>query len=275
MPRRANGFSLIEAVVVIAIMAILAGAALPLMIKSVNQQAEQTTRANAQVAYNAIFGARDHRVSNMIADFGYTLPASGSTLGDLMVRPAATIAWGAGPGFSWGWNGPYWMGSTRTVAGVTLPVDGWGHPFTLRFTAGVNGGWQVVSGGEDGNPATAADNIVYPPTPAPLVQCVLTLTVHNARSPAPNPISGTITITDRNGVKIPHPQTGAPYYVFNNLASGGTFNIGITGVTPGIVTVNPGPVNISINITTGVPFTISEVVDLLPGQNYSHTYDVY
>jgi hypothetical protein len=76
-------------------------------------------------------------------------------------------------------------------------------------------------------------------------------------------------------VKIPHPQTGAPYYVFNNLASGGTFNIGITGVTPGIVTVNPGPVNISINITTGVPFTISEVVDLLPGQNYSHTYDVY
>ena len=70
MRRCTEGFSLIEAVVAIAIMAILASAALPLLMKSVNQQAEQTTRANAQIAYNAIFGARDHRVSNLIADFG-------------------------------------------------------------------------------------------------------------------------------------------------------------------------------------------------------------
>ena len=275
MPRSTRGFSLLEAVVVIAIMAILASAALPLAVKTINQQAEQSTRASAQVAYNAIFGARDHRVSNMIADFGYVLPATGSNLKDMLVKPGAPNnppVWGAGANYSWGWNGPYWVGSTKTVAGVAVPVDAWGHPFELIKT-GAN--WQVVSAGDDGQFGTA-DDISYPSVAAAAATCVLTLTVQNNRVTAPSAITGNVTIIDRAGTAALRSQTAGLNFNFAALGSGLSFPVG-----PGNqVTVNPGPVSMTVTIPipyapslTGV--TLTQVVDLLPGQNYSYVFNIY
>ena len=259
MHRRIRGFSLIEAMVVIAIMAILAGAALPLVVKTVNQQSMQTTQSSAQVAYQAIFGARDHATSNMLADFGY-VPTNGSTLADLVRRPAVTVAWPtAGGGFTWGWNGPYWTGPTNVVAGVTVPADGWGRPFYLQN----NAGWQVVSAGPDGNILTVADNIYYPVVAAPIGTCQLTLTVLNNRLVA---ATGTVTVTDRAGTNAVRVQTGAAYNW--NLNAGVSVVVPLAGVT-----VNPGPTNITVTVTAGP--TLTEVVNLLPGQNYSHTYNIY
>ena len=268
-PSFRSGFSLIEAVVVIAIMAILAGVALPLAVQVINQQAAITTRANAQVAYNAIFGARDHRVSNMMADFGYALPPTPANilLGDLVTQPAATVAWAAGPSFTWGWNGPYWAGSTTTVAGVLVPVDAWGRPFHLvGTTVGVTSFWQVVSYGADGIQGTA-DDIAYPSVAAPVAQPVLTLSVFNNQA---GTIQGTVTLTDRNGTKFVHavpfaiPPVGLPSH-------GAPFIVGPAGG----VAVNPGPVSITVAITTGTPaVTLSQVVDLLPGQNYSNPFTI-
>ena len=45
----------------------------------------------------------------------------------------------------------------------------------------------------------------------------------------------------------------------------------------GLVYVNPGPVTITITIKVNPTTTITniDVVDLLPGQNYAHNYNIY
>ena len=54
--RMAEGFSLIEAAVAIAIIAILASAAAPLVLKALNQQREQRARSEMKLIYSALFG---------------------------------------------------------------------------------------------------------------------------------------------------------------------------------------------------------------------------
>ena len=160
-----SGFSLIEVAVAVAIIAILAGALAPLAFKAVNQAREQRTRTELKNAYEALFGARDHRVSNMRADYGY----AGASLTQ-MTTQGAIRAYGtypASPALTGGWNGPYWTGNQSATG---LPQDAWGRSFLLR---NIGGGWQLVSLGEDGvlnsptqNPQ--GDDLVYPLPPNPL-----------------------------------------------------------------------------------------------------------
>jgi prepilin-type N-terminal cleavage/methylation domain-containing protein len=262
MPRHTEGFSLIEAAVAIAIMAILAGAALPMLMKAVNQQREQTTRDNLKIAYEAMFGARDRRLPNMVADCGY-VPGAWADLRDMAARPAGTAAWQAGPNFYWGWNGPYWNGSVRTIGGVTLPADGWGHPILLQ-AAGSR--WQMVSAGADGDPLTAQDNLVYPSQAVDLSAAYLAITLQNNRGAA---TSGTVVITDRSGGTVLRLQNGAA--LAWSLGQGGSAQVPATGV----LTVSPGPVTITVNIASAPAATLVEVVDLLPGQTFAHTYAIY
>ena len=63
---------MIEVAVAIAVMAILAGAAIPLVMKTLNQQREQRARSEMKLLFEGLFGARDRVVSNMRSDFGYT-----------------------------------------------------------------------------------------------------------------------------------------------------------------------------------------------------------
>ena len=271
MRRRAEGFSLIEVVVALAIMAIMAGAALPLMVKALNQQRQQTTRDSMKVAFEAMFGARDRRVQNMRADYGFN-PGALTDLRAMMVAPAGLRTWSADTNFSWGWNGPYWNGSVATVGAVNVPADAWGNAYQLE-NVGAPPTWRLVSGGQDGLIATTADNLYYPSQPilVSAFDSTVSVTVYNYRVPTVPLPTTTVTVgmQDRNSGTIlrssPTPAAlGA--YTFTLVTS--------TQVPTAAVTVRPGPVTITLNVTNGTTFTATEVVDLLPGQSYFRTFEV-
>lgn len=278
-PGRTRGFSLIEVAIAVAVMAILAGAAVPFALKALNQAREAKTRENLKSAYEAMFGARDRRVANMRADFGFN-PAGGlANLGKMTTLTAAPgpvppAAYGLnGALFSWGWNGPYWTGPTRLVGGVQVPVDAWGGVIQLRLVPGQ--GFQVISAGANGTINTPAgqvqpaqDDLVYPAQPAPLGTAygsAPTVTLRNNRAV---PVNGTLTFRYRNGNVL-----AGPVNFPITLAAGQviTYN---SASPPAIPACPAGPVQAVITITTAPAITFSEVVDLLPGENHAFSYTI-
>ena len=255
-----GGFTLIEAVVAVAIVAILAGMAAPLLVKSLDQERTAATRTSLQNAWQQLFGTPNARVYNMQADFGFTAPANTLTdLGKMVQRTAPFTAnppaWGLnGAAFMNGWNGPYWNGSLVTVAGRQVPADGWGRPIELIYNAGT---WQLHSAGPDGVINTA-DDIVYPAAPVNLnatAVATIFISVNSSRTVATP--AGQVTYVDR--------AAGAVRSRNQALAA-----VGILGTIPPVtLTVNPGPVNITLSYPAAAPYSQlnnSQIVDLLPGQ---------
>lgn len=158
---RRRGFSLLEMAVGIAVMAILAGTMAPLAVKALDRHREAATRESLRLAFEALFGSRDHRVANLRADFGFDPKESHKTLPFLVANcwSAHVPAFGLHEGavFPWGWNGPYWQGPVHGK----VPVDAWGSPIDLVYA---HGGWQVHSPGRDRQ--KGADDLYYPPFPA-------------------------------------------------------------------------------------------------------------
>lgn len=280
MPARTErGFTLMEAAIAIAVIAILAGAAVPFALKGVNQAREQRTRQDMRVMWESLFGAQDRRIGNMRSDWGFTPTATLANLGKMTVLTAVPApnppAYGPnGALFSWGWNGPYWLGSVQVNGAQRIPVDGWGKAIQLRL---VVGGFQLISGGPNGTINTAAGNIgptqddlVYPANPMPLtkVSAQLSVTIRNNRATAFN---GTIAVRWRtNGGLSP----------LSPIALALAANPGLPGV-PGGQQVLPtgtfglipnGAVQVQI-FETGFPVALlSDVVDLQSGEIRNLSY---
>ena len=272
MPRPANlgpapgptsGFTLIEAVIVIAIMAILASAAAPMLIRALSQQREAQTRGLVKTAYEALVGARDRSVPNLAMDVGFVPPAALADLRFLTtINPAAAFRNGAIPpayptaatGFNWGWNGPYWGTPIQSQAGTNgLPADGWGNP--LRWQAD-----QVQSRGADGVWGTT-DDVAYPPIPAPTavqrqatVQVTVERQVYVTPPPPPTPtVNFTVLATFRN--KQAQPLTPVQIGLFSFIGSGTQ--------TTAPASVVPGPVYIQVNSSVG---NQSQTIFVVPGE---------
>lgn len=255
-----RGFSLIEVAVAVAIMAILAGAAAPLIMKSVDQAREQKTRENLKTAFEAMFGARDRRTMNMMADYGYQ-PAAAADLRALTTQNAsgATQAYGVSAvvPYFWGWNGPYWTGSVRAQAGTNgLPVDAWGRPIIVRM---IGGGPQLVSYGADG--ILSADDIVYPTSTGALPTTTLNITVNRIVQTGSN-VKFQVAVRDRTNGALrtpamnPSAASGWPYQ------SSGSFTQPTSAFT-----VNPGPVYVQLDSQPyQAQYSQSLVVDVMPGE---------
>jgi prepilin-type N-terminal cleavage/methylation domain-containing protein len=158
-----SGFSLVEAAVALAVMAILAGTLAPVTLRVLNQRRAAATRRNLKAAFEALFGSRDRRVPNLRADLGFNPAASLPTLDILVAAPGGVppFAQQGGTAFAWGYNGPYWQGPVQG----RHPVDGWGNPIDLICKQGPAGvTWQVHSPGPDR--AVGADDLYYPPQAA-------------------------------------------------------------------------------------------------------------
>jgi len=276
MPARTErGFTLMEAAIAIAVIAILAGAAVPFALKGVNQAREQRTRQDMRVMWESLFGAQDRRIGNMRSDWGFTPTATLANLGKMTVITAAPApnppAYGPnGALFSWGWNGPYWLGSVQVNGAQRIPVDGWGKAIQLRL---VGGGFQLISGGPNGTINTAAGNIgptqddlVYPANPVPLARysSQFSLAIRYNLPPA---FTGNVVARWRaNGVLVA--SAALPLsFPGNSGGSQVTFPTSTFGVIPS------GPLQVVIT-NTGVPggVVVQDVVDLQPGEVRNLSY---
>jgi len=263
--RTEHGFSLLEVAVAIGVVAILAAAAAPLVLKALNQQREERTRRDLKTAFEALVGSRERRVPNLRADFGF-IPANASNLGVLINPP---LARSFGPdatygGMAWGWNGPYWSGSVGAVGGATVPVDGWGRPIRLVV---VGGTWQVQSAGANGTFGTGSnDDLAYPvaPVPAGTQATTLTINVQNLRGV---PVPVTLQVSDRNNL-------AARLSVVQVSGPGPAVTL---GASPGsaVWTFQPTPGQVRVLLGWDAASSAHEVIDLLPGESRTLSYKIY
>ena len=148
------GFTLIEIVVIIAVLTILATAIMPMVLQQVVDQKIETTRKEAKTINEAIVGRSDVPGQfGFVGDMG-RLPYSFEELlrpqREAVLFTAVTFR-----GVGMGWKGPYInVGDTKE----DVLTDAFGRPY-----GGIETG-QVRSAGPDGVMGNE-DDIVYPPNP--------------------------------------------------------------------------------------------------------------
>ncbi len=262
---RPQGFTLIEAAVAVGIIAILASAAAPLVMKALNQQRERTTRDGLKIAFEAMFGSRERQVANMRSDFAFDPGGQLADLRRMTTRTPANLAlWGStgGTQFNWGWNGPYWTGPVRTQNGTGgLPIDAWGRLITLRV---VSGGYQMRSSGPDGALNTG-DDLVYPTAPFILANSDARVKVDvkvykfEAGIPVPQTINAASRITALWPAEGRNPGGGVARQVtdpncdFPNLPAG-PFQVTVDIRNSGLA--SPNPVTQVVNLSPSEQRTI-------------------
>ena len=137
-----RGFTLIELVLVLMILAILAGSAMSMVSTQVDQARFESTQQTLQAIDRAVLGPRDARaadgsrsVSGFVADCG-RLPYS---LEELYIHPASVPQFQSGNPtgdaeviVSGGWNGPY----AQPAIGATSLPDGWASGLGLYNSDG-------------------------------------------------------------------------------------------------------------------------------------------
>ncbi len=183
-----KGFTLIEMVVSLAVVAILAGIATPLIYQQITSDRTEETRAKMKMIYQAMRGNPESGTYGYVGDIG-SLPAG---LNDLLAQPAGVSSYATYKnGVGYGWRGPYLNTQDNGI------VDGWGHEY--RYAQPPDGVGQIRSAGADGIFGNA-DDILFPQNP---VQIYGTLLVSTYVNGIPNPATTTVEIFyPQNGQEV-------------------------------------------------------------------------
>jgi prepilin-type N-terminal cleavage/methylation domain-containing protein len=153
--RRTSGFTLIEVIVVIAVISILAAMAVPYAVKILDQSREEATKKQMEEVHRAILGDPKGPTAGYLGDMG-RLPLAPPPV---VLTNLNTQGTQAGPttgtlGVKYGWYGPYVKIGFSPTAYL---VDGWGT--TLVYNS--PGAGQVTSFGPN-RALGGGDDIIYP-----------------------------------------------------------------------------------------------------------------
>ena len=181
-----RGFTLIETVIVLAVIAILSALLIPLGFQQITSSRERAVRTEIENIYQAIMGKPQEGNYGYLADVG-SLPSS---LDDLLAKPAAVSAYssttGGQPnknGVRRGWRGPYLNTKDNEI------VDAWGHKYRYGPPDGEGAG-QIRSAGSNG----IFDNVDDIRFPQNAVNHQGTLLVAVFVNGIPNPLDTTVTV---------------------------------------------------------------------------------
>jgi len=150
MPRTRQGFTLIETVVTMAVVALVAVGMVTVSNYLLNKQQLDTTIENLNQIRRAIAGNPVIVANEARTSFGY--------LGDMGGLPASLEAlWikGSQPAFAFdstkkagaGWNGPYLDIGTAELA-AAMGLDGWGNPFTYSTSSFTDSTFSAIALGK-------------------------------------------------------------------------------------------------------------------------------
>ncbi len=151
----AAGFTLIEVIVVIAVVSILAAMAVPYAVKILDQSREEATKKQMEEIHRAVMGDPGGPTAGYLGDMG-RLPAAPppaaltnlNTQGTQAGQTTGTL------GVKYGWYGPYVKIGYSTGAYL---VDGWGTSLVYNSP----GAGQITSLGPN-RALGGGDDIVYP-----------------------------------------------------------------------------------------------------------------
>lgn len=207
--RQPSGLSLLELVVILAVLGILAAAAAPALLQRILDTRVDATRAEMRSLDEGMVGPGGSATSfGFAGDIG-RLPQTFTELMERGSLPPYTTATVRNVGM--GWKGPYInVGDSAT----DYLNDAFGRPYTGASTG------QVRSAGADGIPGNS-DDLVYPPSPA-VITGTVTVSVKT--------IAGGKTISDPAGydVRLYYANGGAEAFltdgagpfIFANLPMG-------------------------------------------------------
>ncbi len=153
--KRRGGFSLVEVLVVIALLSLVAGAILPLSVRSLRSGQQQRALDQMERLVAGMVGRPERDEFGFLGDMG-GLPAALEDLNDGSGLPVHAL--NTADGIGYGWAGPY---APTLAPGGTALVDPWNVPFQYSSASA-----QITSAGADRSFGTA-DDLVVPASPQP------------------------------------------------------------------------------------------------------------
>jgi type II secretory pathway pseudopilin PulG len=162
-----RGVTLIEVIIIIGIIAILAGALAPLVYKTTETARYKRAQKELESIYKAVIG-NSSDYFGYIGDMGkFPDPITQLYIKSTQPNPVENPA---GSGIFAGWRGPYISPTNSDTTGIKDP---WGNYYLQVFNAwGNNNKWMLVCAGKDGqfdntnqNASVNNDNLYYPDEP--------------------------------------------------------------------------------------------------------------